>query len=247
MLDSYGLAVALSVASWLTAVGSWVRYLAVILLLSHGSTSGCFAVMMLGQIMAAVAQPFYINGPSRLSGDWFAVNEREVSTTIASMAGPLGNAVGSILPTLIVSAGAAATRLQFDTMLIVEASITTAIAIVLSLVVRDRPPTPPSASTEDRQIHRAVSLHRFSSKGTEASSLHFFGEHQIDEDMDLDRPEGGPGVAGSPNVVIIPENAVLEGNATDAAGVVGTAMPVPIPGAAEELSPHMVLTAQAHV
>lgn len=131
MLDAHGLAASLSLAAWLTAVGCWVRYLGVILLLPKGHTTASFVVMMVGQILAALAQPMYVNVPSRLSGDWFAVKEREAATTIGSMAGPLGNAFGSFVPTLIVSAGAAATRLQFDRLLVLEAGLATGVAIGL--------------------------------------------------------------------------------------------------------------------
>ena len=92
---------ALLLSSIMTMCGALLRYMAA---LSKEDISGTslYWAMLLGQALAAFAQPTLLNFPAALSGIWFPVQERDISTTIASMSSPIGNAIGALIPVLFV-------------------------------------------------------------------------------------------------------------------------------------------------
>lgn len=57
---------------------------------------------MLGNTFAGLGQPFFLNSSALLAVTWFGDSSRALATTCASMANNVGNAVGSIFPTLFV-------------------------------------------------------------------------------------------------------------------------------------------------
>ena len=93
----------------------------------------------------------WTNAPTRLSGDWFGTHERDIATTIAAMANPIGNAVGAVVPGLIVFIPP-----DLDSWLLYQAIASLVILGVTALVVQDGPPTPPSASAEERGVALAA-------------------------------------------------------------------------------------------
>lgn len=92
----------LVLAGSLTLLGALIRYIAALNndSLGHGNV---YILMMIGQALAAITQPMYLNSPPALSSIWFAVNERDTATTIGAMCSPIGNAIGQLIPALLVS------------------------------------------------------------------------------------------------------------------------------------------------
>lgn len=93
---------ALLLSSIITMLGALLRYMAAI---SKDSLSpaALYWAMLLGQSLASIAQPTILNFPAALSGIWFPVQERDISTTIGSMSAPIGVAIGALIPVLFVS------------------------------------------------------------------------------------------------------------------------------------------------
>lgn len=60
------------------------------------ATRYSFALLLAGQCVAAVAQPFFTNLATRVAGQWFPRNERDTATVIGSMLNPIGNAIGQV-------------------------------------------------------------------------------------------------------------------------------------------------------
>jgi FLVCR family MFS transporter 7 len=89
------------VAAFLTALGALLRYIGAISFNSVGA-AGSYAIIFIGQSLAAIAQPMLLNFPPALSSIWFPINERDVATTIGSMCNPIGNAIGQIIPIIFV-------------------------------------------------------------------------------------------------------------------------------------------------
>jgi hypothetical protein len=88
-------------ASLLNATGVLIRFLGGLL---HGSSqTGSFVVVFLGTAVAALSQPFYLNLPAALASRWFDLNERDIAMTLCSLASPLGSAIGSVIPPMIVT------------------------------------------------------------------------------------------------------------------------------------------------
>ncbi|ORZ03851.1 major facilitator superfamily domain-containing protein [Syncephalastrum racemosum] len=105
-----------------------------------------FAVLFLGQIMAAIAQVFMLAVPPRLAGAWFPANEINLATSIAVSANNLGIAAGCVWTPLVVHTETMATdipKLLFQQFLLAVAAL---VLLVLSL---QRPAPNPTWSEED--------------------------------------------------------------------------------------------------
>ena len=76
----------------LTGIGMWLKTLI--------NVNVWF--FMLGNTFGGLGQPFFLNSSSLLALTWFSDSSRALATTCASMANNVGNAVGSIFPTLFV-------------------------------------------------------------------------------------------------------------------------------------------------
>lgn len=95
-----------------------------------------------GQILGSIGQPLIVNPVPRLSADWFGDKERDLATVISTQTNIFGQLLGSLLPPLIVSD---AKSLQM--MGLVQAVIGGVVLLVSVLFLKDRPDSPPSAST----------------------------------------------------------------------------------------------------
>jgi hypothetical protein len=78
---------AILVASSLLLVGNWIRYA------GTRATGGHFGVVMFGQIVTGLAQPFVLAAPTQYSDLWFTARGRIATTAVASLANPFGGAV----------------------------------------------------------------------------------------------------------------------------------------------------------
>ena len=68
-------------AAWLNGLGSGVRILSILHSL-HGS--GKFAVVIVGQTFAALAQTLLLPSPPKLAALWFGKSERVIANMICS-------------------------------------------------------------------------------------------------------------------------------------------------------------------
>lgn len=56
-----------------------------------------FGVAMFGQILIGFAQPFCLSAPTRYSDLWFSDQGRTSATALATLANPLGAALGQLI------------------------------------------------------------------------------------------------------------------------------------------------------
>ncbi len=68
-------------------LGNWIRYA------GARAGNGHYGVVMFGQILVGLAQPFVLAAPTRYSDLWFTSRGRISATAIATLANPLGGAV----------------------------------------------------------------------------------------------------------------------------------------------------------
>mmetsp|Transcript_10290 Transcript_10290/g.16372 ORF Transcript_10290/g.16372 Transcript_10290/m.16372 type:complete len:512 (+) Transcript_10290:76-1611(+) len=61
-----------------------------------------YAMLLLGQIFSAFAQPICTNLPVRLANEWFPSSERDTATTLGNVGFGIGNIVGMALPGILV-------------------------------------------------------------------------------------------------------------------------------------------------
>jgi len=132
-LNKGGPKTSILVASLLLLVGSLVRYA------GTRATGGHFGVVMFGQILIGIAQPFVLAAPTRYSNLWFSDMGRVAATAVASLANPLGGALGQLVGPLWATSAT-----QIPSMVLYTTIISVVVALPAPFVPK-QPPTPPSA------------------------------------------------------------------------------------------------------
>ncbi|KAF1930002.1 MFS general substrate transporter [Didymella exigua CBS 183.55] len=118
-------------ASGLLLVGNWIRYA------GTRASGGMYGVVMFGQILTGLAQPFVLAAPTRYSDMWFTERGRVGATALASLANPFGGALAQLINPLLGSV---------DKIVLIIAIITT-VSCIPSIFLPSAPPTPPTASS----------------------------------------------------------------------------------------------------
>jgi hypothetical protein len=77
-------------SSVLLLLGNWIRYA------GTRASGGHFGVVMFGQILTGLSQPFVLAAPTRYSDLWFTESGRISATAVASLANPFGGAVSRL-------------------------------------------------------------------------------------------------------------------------------------------------------
>ncbi|XP_033633355.1 solute carrier family 49 member A3-like [Asterias rubens] len=139
VLDTFGIRTGMLIGSWVNLLGIILRFFSTLPAVPEDSR---FTVVMCGQGLAALAQPFLLFTPTKLAAVWFPDNQRAFANTLGSMSHPLGILASFLLSSLIVSKPA-----DIPTMLWVY-TIPAAVACAMCTlgVCQSAPPTPPSAS-----------------------------------------------------------------------------------------------------
>ncbi|OOF98115.1 hypothetical protein ASPCADRAFT_394931 [Aspergillus carbonarius ITEM 5010] len=115
--------------------GNWIRYA------GTKARGGNFGVAMFGQILIGLAQPFCLSAPTRYSDLWFSDKGRTSATAVATLANPLGAALGELIDSFW------ATKPSDVPDMVLYISIIATIAALPSFFIPSHPPTPPSASS----------------------------------------------------------------------------------------------------
>ena len=97
MLNKGGPRTVFIIASVLILVGNWVRYA------GTQANGGMFGVVMFGQLLLGLAQPFALAAPTRYSDLWFSEQGRTSATALATLANPLGAALGELIDSVWTS------------------------------------------------------------------------------------------------------------------------------------------------
>ncbi|KAJ5730061.1 uncharacterized protein N7483_004569 [Penicillium malachiteum] len=116
-------------------VGNWLRYA------GTRANGGIFGLAMFGQILIGLAQPFCLCAPTRYSDLWFSDKGRTSATAVASLANPLGAALGQLIDSEWTTKPS-----DIPNMVLYIAVIAT-VASIPSFFLPAKPPTPPSASS----------------------------------------------------------------------------------------------------
>jgi hypothetical protein len=164
--SNYSMYSSLIAGSLLTAVGCFVRYVGVLIRDNAGAHTS-YAVVFVGTTLVALAQPVYLNMPAKIASIWFATYERDASSVLGSLSYPLGSAIGSFIPGMLVSdSSLSSIKHGIQTTLMVQ-MIFSFVSLGASIFLfRERPPTPPSATAENTADDRANSPSVFEYFGT---------------------------------------------------------------------------------
>lgn len=99
-LDLHGLKVGLLIGCLLNAAGAWIRYSSSFI----DEPSARFALAFVGQLLAAIAQPFVLNAAPKIANEFFAPGEqRTVADAIMNLANPVGAALALVIGPAIVA------------------------------------------------------------------------------------------------------------------------------------------------
>jgi hypothetical protein len=139
VLDAHGVRACLLLSSAACTLTVAARYAA--LTLPGLSPHAAYGVSSVAYVFAGMTQPLVLNVPSRLTMDWFPTSERDMATTVATMASVAGQMTFSLLPPWVVRTPAELPRILL-LLLLPSAAVTAATALRL----RERPSAPPSAA-----------------------------------------------------------------------------------------------------
>ncbi|KAJ4347757.1 hypothetical protein N0V85_009745, partial [Neurospora sp. IMI 360204] len=141
----------ITVAAALLLIGNWVRYGG-----SHSSspTGGHFGVVMFGQILVGLAQPFVLAAPARYSDLWFTNRGRVAATALTSLANPFGAALGQLIVPFWVNEPSDVSKM------VLYVSIISSICSVPAFFIPSRPPTPatPSSTTPKLPLRTSAAI-----------------------------------------------------------------------------------------
>ena len=162
LLYAKDLRVNILVASLLMAAGGWLRYSSIFIQSSNPWYA--FGALALGQSLAGLAQPALTNTPAKLAAEWFPNGERDVATTLASISNIVGNAVGQVVPSVLVNCGTTKggsckhgdTVQGMDTLLLAQAALASVLLVWAGCCLQAEPSTAPSASALQRRENRML-------------------------------------------------------------------------------------------
>ncbi|KAK4154970.1 major facilitator superfamily domain-containing protein [Chaetomidium leptoderma] len=132
-------------AAALLLVGNWIRYAG-----SHSGSGGIFGVVMFGQILTGLAQPFVLAAPTRYSDLWFTNRGRVAATAVSSLANPLGAALGQLIVPFWVNQPSDISRM------VLYVSIISSICAIPAFFIPAQPPTPAAPSGETPKLSLAA-------------------------------------------------------------------------------------------
>lgn len=146
-LNRFGPRGAIVIAAVLTLVGNWIRYAG-----ARPAPHGYFGVVVLGQIIIGFSQPFVLCAPTRYSHLWFSDKGRVSATAVASLANPLGGALGQLIGPVW------GTDTSGIPNMVLYTAIISSVAALPSFFIPARPPTPPSASAAQEKPELRASI-----------------------------------------------------------------------------------------
>jgi MFS family permease len=141
VLNHHGPKVSILTASALVLVGNWIRYGG-----TRSGANGNFPVVMFGQVIIGLSQPFVLAAPTRYSNMWFSDSGRIGATALPSLANPLGGALGQLIGPLL------ATDTSGVPSMVLYTAIISSVASIPSMFISAGPPTPPSATAAAEKL-----------------------------------------------------------------------------------------------
>lgn len=126
-MDVLGCRHALIIGGTLQTVGALIRCV-------KPAAPGSAYLVMAGQTLAALGQPFFTDMPPKIAVDWFPPYQRVMADTMASLSMPIGAALGFVLPSAF----------GLQNMLYVHLVWTSAALLLILFCFNSSPSRPPS-------------------------------------------------------------------------------------------------------
>ncbi|XP_008300038.1 choline/ethanolamine transporter FLVCR1 [Stegastes partitus] len=139
LLDRKGLRLTALLGAGLNCAGAWLKCASV--------SPNLFGVTVTAQVICSVAQVFILGLPSRMASVWFGPREVSTACATAVLGNQLGTAIGFLLPPVLVPNTPEDVELtghNISIMFYGTAAVSTVLFILTVIVIKDRPPLPPS-------------------------------------------------------------------------------------------------------
>ncbi|XP_039981328.1 feline leukemia virus subgroup C receptor-related protein 1 [Xiphias gladius] len=139
LLDRRGLRLTALLGAGLNCAGAWLKCASV--------SPELFGVTVTAQVICSVAQVFILGLPSRIASVWFGPREVSTACAAAVLGNQLGTAIGFLLPPVLVPNTPEDVKLtgqNISLMFYGTAAVSTGLFILTVIVIKDRPPLPPS-------------------------------------------------------------------------------------------------------
>ncbi|KAI1124240.1 major facilitator superfamily domain-containing protein [Nemania abortiva] len=120
---------------------------------SHSRDGGLYGVVMFGQILIGLAQPFVLSAPTRYSDLWFTNRGRVAATALPSLANPFGAALGQLIVPFL------ATKPADVSNAVIYITILSVVIALPSFFISASPPTPAGPSGDTPKASLRSSLH----------------------------------------------------------------------------------------
>ncbi|KAG0271794.1 hypothetical protein BGZ95_000350 [Linnemannia exigua] len=145
MFEKHGIKKSLIFGASIQIVGAWLRYFAHFIDSTPENNTGRLVLTMVGQVIAAGAQPFFLSLPPKFAAVWFSDQGRTTATMIGSVSNALAAALAQLIIPIVTNNEDPST-MSHTTLF---TAILAIVALIPALFVADRPPTPPSPSAAE--------------------------------------------------------------------------------------------------
>jgi sugar phosphate permease len=140
IIDKYGIRIGIGIGAVLTGIFSIMK----------GIFAPSYEMMLVAQTGLGVAQPFILNSVTKVAAKWFPVNERATAVGIATLAQFAGFIIVMIVTPVLVSGKNP--PFNISGMLMLYGFISLAGSIIFLMMMRENPPTPPSAEIQEERL-----------------------------------------------------------------------------------------------
>ncbi|MFW9989930.1 MAG: MFS transporter [Candidatus Odinarchaeota archaeon] len=128
IIDKYGFRIGAGIGAIITGIFGFLRFVAF----------DDYILLLIFQIGIGIGQPFILNAITKLSANWFPDDERTTATGIALISQFLGIALGMFITPLLIPTD------NLIPMLFIYGILSLIISIIFIILIKDRPPTPPT-------------------------------------------------------------------------------------------------------
>ncbi len=128
VIDTYGLRFGVGVGAAFTGVFALMR----------GIFADDYTMVVIATVGLAIGQPFVMNAVTKVGARWFAVTERATAASVPSLAQFFGIITAMVVTPILVSS------YGMEGMLRIYGLATAVGALAAIVLIRERPPTPPS-------------------------------------------------------------------------------------------------------
>ena len=146
IIDYFGVRSSLNLAGWLNFIGAFIRALS-----SIDEADGVplvpmkykYTVLMFGQVLCSLAQPFVMFVTTKFANSWFTENQRALANTVALSSNTFGILIGAFISPLIVNSKEDYIH-QVSVLNFITCGCSLIPALLTACITRSTPPTPPS-------------------------------------------------------------------------------------------------------